>query len=84
MFTPLNPEEFGITKKSIIRRIVIHAEADVWKDNFKPPCQYYYIDSFGNHVYIRTRDRSKAQEVADEINGKGFFTVRHVIKATVS
>ena len=81
---PLLPEDFGITDKNIIKRIVIHSEADVWKESFKPPCQYYFIDSFGNHVYIRTRDRMAAQEVADQIHGKNFFTVRRIIKATVS
>lgn len=81
---PLPTEDFGITDKKITNKIVIHSEADVWKDFFKPPCQYYFIDSFGNHVYIRTRNRLAAQKVADQIHGKGFFTVRRVIKATVS
>lgn len=81
---PLSPEEFGIVDKKIINKIVIHSEEDVWKDFFKPPCQYYFIDSFGNHVYIRTRNRLAAQKIADQIYGKNFFTVRKVVKASVS
>lgn len=44
----------------------------------KDPSNYYIVNAFGNRVYIKTTDRAKAQEKADEMYGKGFYNVRCV------
>jgi hypothetical protein len=44
----------------------------------KDPSNYYIVNAFGNRVYIKTTDRAKAQEKADEMYGKGFYKVRTV------
>lgn len=44
----------------------------------KDPSNYYIVNAFGNRVYIKTTDRAKAQEKADEIYGKNFYSVRCV------
>jgi hypothetical protein len=44
----------------------------------KDPANYYIVNAFGNRVYIKTTDRAKAQEKADEMYGKGFYKVRCV------
>jgi hypothetical protein len=44
----------------------------------KDPSNYYIVNAFGNRVYIKTTDRVKAQEKADEMYGKGFYNVRAV------
>jgi len=47
--------------------------------SIKDPSNYYIVNAFGNRVYIKTTDRAKAQEKADEVYGKGFYKVRCVL-----
>lgn len=37
---------------------------------------YYIIDALGHNVYFKCRERSKAQEICNEIFGKGKYTIR--------
>lgn len=52
-------------------------------DEFKHPTTYYILNASMDGVYFKTRDRIKAQELADKIYGKGKYTVRKAIKAQV-
>ena len=38
--------------------------------------KYYILDALDNYVFIRTRDRAKAQAWVDEEYGKGKYRVR--------
>ena len=44
----------------------------------KPPSRYYIVDAFGHLVFVRVRSRSKAQEIVDEVYGKGFYKIRYM------
>lgn len=80
--TPVPCEERGIDPKWKDKIIIIRQE-DVIRDDFKEPKKYYIINGWGDRVYIKTIRRSKAQEIADEIWGKGFYQVKQVIVASV-
>lgn len=79
---PVDPEELYISEKSIVNKITIYKEEDAWRDDFKPSSKYYFIYCTGHHIYVKTRDRMKAQEICDKISGqKGFYRINTVIKA---
>lgn len=40
------------------------------------PSRYYIINAFGDYIFIKVRGRNKAQEIIDEVYGKGFYKVR--------
>lgn len=44
----------------------------------KPPSRYYIVDAFNHLVFVKVRERHKAQEIVDEIYGKGFYKVRYM------
>ena len=68
-------------KKSVEKKLVVVPEQQRFQDGFKAPTKFYIIDAFNDAVFIRTRDRLKAQEIVDSIWGKGFFTVKQVVLA---
>lgn len=81
---PISPESLLIEDKDVIKKITIYEEYDAWRDDFKPPSRYYFIYCTGHHIFLRTRDRHKAQEICDIISGKkGFYGVKSVITAQV-
>lgn len=43
---------------------------------FNPPSTFYVMDSLQNYTFIHTSQRAVAQEVVDEIYGKGRYTIR--------
>lgn len=43
---------------------------------FQPPATFYIMDSLQNYIFVHTSQRSVAQEVVDEMYGKGRYTVR--------
>jgi hypothetical protein len=51
---------------------------DYTLSSFKDPSNYYIFNASGNRLYIKTTDRATAQSKADEMYGKGFYTVRVV------
>lgn len=65
-------------------KLQIFPQEMFYADNFKTNFKYYFVNSFGDAVFLKVRSRSKAQEITDELYGKGFFTVRSLIRATVS
>lgn len=69
--------DFGKHEKNV----VVVSEETRLTDEFKPPTKYFIINAFGEAVHFKTRDRSKAQQWADEIYGKGHYVVREAIKA---
>lgn len=68
----------------IMSKIVIVSEKDRLNGDFIDPTGYYIVDAFGSGVYFKTRSRSKAQAMSDEMYGKGKFTVRKSMIAVVS
>lgn len=52
-------------------------------DDFKDPTTYFIVNASMEGVYFKTRDRIKAQELADALYGKAKYTVRKAIKAAV-
>ena len=79
---PVNCEERGIDGKWKDKLIIFDQET-ILLDTFKDPKKFYIINAWNDHVYFKTIKRSKAQEMADEIYGKGFYTVKTVVKAQV-
>jgi len=43
-----------------------------------PPSRYYIIDAFGHYIFVKVRERTKAQEIINEIYGKGFYKIRRM------
>ena len=43
---------------------------------FQPPATFYVMDSLQNYTFIHTSQRAVAQEVVDEIYGKGRYTIK--------
>jgi hypothetical protein len=52
-------------------------------DDFKPPSRFYIINAMGEGVYFKTHTRSKAQAKADEIYGKGKYSIRVEMKLNI-
>jgi len=44
--------------------------------DFQPPATFYVMDSLQNYTFIHTSQRTVAQEVVDEIYGKGRYTIK--------
>lgn len=64
-------------------KTVIVSEEERFDDEFKPPTKYFVVNALGEGVYFRTNSRQKAQEFSDELFGKGKYTVRVAMKASV-
>lgn len=43
-----------------------------------PPSRYYIIDAFGHYIFVKVRERFKAQEIIDEVYGRGFYQIRRM------
>jgi len=46
------------------------------KEEKKALSKYFYVNALGQYVFIKTRDRAKAQAFIDEECGKGKYRVR--------
>ena len=44
--------------------------------DFKAPCKYYFINAFGEAVFIHVRAREDAEKYVTENYGKGFYKIR--------
>lgn len=44
--------------------------------DFKAPAKYYYINAFGDAVFIHVRSREDAEQYIVENYGKGFYKIR--------
>jgi len=58
-------------------------DAEVWSDEeqcfvLNAPSNFYILNSLGQRVFYRTRNRAEAQQAADEEYGKGRYTIRVV------
>lgn len=73
-----------LTGGELDSKITVVPEEDRFKDETKHPSKYFVVNAFGDGVYFHTRSRLQAQEWADTLFGKGFYTVRAAIKASVS
>lgn len=51
---------------------------DEVRDMKTPPSRYYIVDAFGHYVFVKVRERGKAQEIIDEVYGKGFYSLRRM------
>jgi len=48
-------------------------------DDFIPPSAYYFLPATGDVIFLKTRDRAKAQELCDEWSGvKGKYVIRAI------
>jgi hypothetical protein len=56
-------------------KFVVKSEEEVQADN-TPPSRYYIINAFGDYVFVKVRGRNKAQDIVDEVYGKGFYQIR--------
>lgn len=57
---------------------------DLWpEEDDKLPAKFYVVNAMGDFVFIKARERKKAQEIVDIEFGKGHYTVRVVQKAIV-
>jgi len=56
-------------------RFIVKTQDD---DLEKPPSRYYIVDAFGHLVFVKVRSRGKAQEIIDEVYGKGFYKIRYM------
>lgn len=41
-----------------------------------PPSRYYVVNAFGDYIFVKVRERAKAQAIIDEVYGKGFYKIR--------
>lgn len=48
-----------------------------------PPSRYYVINAFGDFIFLKVRERAKAQAIIDEVYGKDFYKVRFMGLAPV-
>lgn len=70
-----------VAKIKVVRIVVGSQERD--SDDFKAPGKYYIINAMGDAVYYKTRDRQKAQQMADQDYGVGHYTIRLELKAQI-
>lgn len=55
---------------------IVVTEEEYMEDGFKDPSAYFFKSATGSRVYVKTRDRKKAQEVCDDWTGrKGLYKV---------
>lgn len=66
-----------MTEKSIDKvKTTLVSYEEFTNYEFKPPATFYIMDSLQNYIFVHTSQRSVAQEVVDEMYGKGRYTVR--------
>ena len=41
-----------------------------------PPSRYYVINAFGDYIFVKVRERIKAQDIIDSVYGKNFYKIR--------
>lgn len=51
-------------------------QSELAEDDFKAPSKYYFINAFGEAIFIHTRDRAVAERYITETYGKGFYKLR--------
>jgi hypothetical protein len=56
-------------------KFIVRYSDDDYTDK-APPSRYYIVNSFGFLVFVKVREREKAQEVVDSVYGKGFYKIR--------
>ena len=49
--------------------VIVNPE-EYMEEDFKDPTAFYFNSASGSRVYVKTRSRAKAQEVADDWTGK--------------
>ena len=82
-YTVIEPSERNIPEE-FHKSVKIISSDDVNNGGFIPPNKYYYVNAYGDNVYVKARSEVKAQSIVDGITGKiGFFKVRTSIKASV-
>lgn len=74
----LTVDEIMDTKTTII------TEEQRFDDETRHPSKYFVVNAFGEGVYFHTRSRLQAQQWANTLYGKGFYSVRATIKASVT
>jgi len=67
---------------NVLSKLIVVPEQQRFADDYTEPGKYYIIDSWNDAVFIKTRSRATAQSIIDSVWGKGFFTVREVLKAS--
>ena len=78
MFSDLTLEDLGIAEEWHDKVVVVQPE-QLEDITFKDPTKYYYLNSFGQRIYLKTRSYTKAKSMVNEIVGKeGFYSVRAV------
>lgn len=82
MYKQIELSEVGIDPKWA-DTIKIYPEEVTDLESFKDPHKFYIINAFGHRVYIKSSKRNIAQQVADEIYGKGFYKIRSCVRASV-
>lgn len=63
--------------------LIPESEAEVWCETentmvMNCPSNFYIINALGDRLFFKTKDRAAAQAKADELYGKGRYTVRTV------
>ena len=69
--------------KPIESVVVPESDAEVYSEEegrfiLNSKSNWYILDALGNRVYYLTRNRADAQKAADEMYGKGRYTIRAV------
>ncbi len=69
--------------KPVEHIVVAEADAEIWSEEeegfvMNCPSNLYIINAMGDRVFFKTKDRAAAQQAADELYGKGRYTVRTV------
>ena len=76
-----------LTYEQVLEKIGGHlifvSEEERLDDEFRDPTGLFIINAMGEGVYFKTRNRKKAQEMADMLYGKGKYTVRKAMKAAI-
>lgn len=62
--------------KKIETLVLSFQEYQSAKDDKKILPKYFFIDAMGSYIFIKTRDRAKAQAFIDEECGAGKYKVR--------
>lgn len=66
--------------KKIETLVLSFQEYQTAKDDKKILPKYFFIDAMGSYIFIKTRDRAKAQAFIDEECGQGKYRVRTYVQ----
>lgn len=56
--------------------ILVVSYEEMNSEDFKHPYSYYVEDAMQNYVFVKTRSRSKAKEVIDDMYGVNRYSLR--------